>query len=432
MRVYLVGGAVRDRLLGRASSDQDWVVVGARPEQLLAQGFQAVGKDFPVFLHPKTKQEYALARTERKAGSGYTGFICDSHPNISLEQDLARRDLTINAIAQDAQGNFYDPYGGRADLKGKILRHISPAFAEDPLRVLRVARFAARFRYLGFQVASETLALMRQISQSGELASLTPERVWLETDKALREQNPEVYFQLLYQVGALTALFPELAALAKLEKATELGEEPFAKPQDPPPQFQQSLFAHSLTALQQAALLSQDRNGKQQTALRFAALLTRLDQGATLNHCAQSSQTNSAPLEQLCTRLKTPNEVKQLALLGCQYHQQIHQACQLSPEALLKLFQRLDAWRKPQQLALLLLVCEADYRGHMDQQQPAKTEPVYPQAQYLWQAYQQTLKVDVQQIIAQGYQKQGIKREIHRRRIEGLRGYRRLILGVHV
>lgn len=411
MQIYLVGGAVRDQLLGLKIKDRDWVVVGATSEQLLQQGFQAVGKDFPVFLHPQTKQEYALARTERKAGQGYTGFICDSNPHISLEQDLLRRDLTINAIAQDAQGNFYDPYGGIADLKQKILRHISPAFSEDPLRVLRVARFAARLHYLGFQVAPETLALMSQISQSGELTSLSAERIWLETEKALSEKNPEIYFQLLHQVGALAILFPELAKLVGVPN-----------PAKHHPEIDS--FIHSLMVLQQASLLSQSLDNKQKSAVRFAAVLHDLGKGLTPVHLYPHhyghEQKGLIPLQQLCNRLKVPNEVKQLAKICCQYHTHIHRAYELRPATLIKLFNHIDVWRKPTQLQYLLLVCEADSRGRLGFEQHP-----YPQANYVWQAYQQAITVDVQQIIAAGYQKQQIKDELNKRRMEKIAAYKK-------
>ena len=210
MKTYLVGGAVRDALLNLPVKDKDWVVVGTSPQAMLALGYEQVGRDFPVFLHPETHEEYALARTERKSGSGYTGFVCYSAPDVTLEQDLQRRDLTINAIAQDEQGRFYDPYGGRADLEQRRLRHVSEAFNEDPLRVLRVARFAARFAHLSFVVADETQVLMRWMVESGELNTLTPERVWKETEKALQTHNPQVYFQVLRECGALAVLFPEL------------------------------------------------------------------------------------------------------------------------------------------------------------------------------------------------------------------------------
>lgn len=212
MKVYLVGGAVRDQLLGLPVKDRDWIVVGTDPATLLSLGYQQVGKDFPVFLNPKTKEEYALARTERKSSAGYTGFICDFSPTITLEQDLIRRDLTINAMAQSEDGEIIDPYGGKQDLENRILRHISPAFSEDPLRVLRVARFAARYHSLGFKIASETLALMTELALSGELQHLTTERIWLETEKALNEKNPEIYFETLHKTGALSVLFSEIDA----------------------------------------------------------------------------------------------------------------------------------------------------------------------------------------------------------------------------
>lgn len=408
MQIYLVGGAVRDQLLSLPIKDKDWVVVGATPEQLLEQGFQPVGKDFPVFLHPQTKQEYALARTERKAGQGYTGFICDSNPNVSLEQDLLRRDLTINAIAQDSQGRFYDPYGGIQDLQQRLLRHVSPAFSEDPLRVLRVARFAARFHYLGFKVAEETLILMQQISQTGELSTLSAERVWRETEKALNENNPDIYFQVLQQVGALAVLFPELDKLNGVPN-----------PAKHHPEIDS--FIHSLMVLQQATQLSQHHPHK--SAVRFAAICHDLGKGLTPKslypHHYGHEQKGLIPLAHLCQRLKVPNEFTQLAQICCQYHSHIHRAYELRPETIIKLFNHIDVWRKPERLQDLLLVCQADSQGRLGfEQRP------YPQKEYIAEAYQLARQVDIQQIIAEGYQKQGIKNELNKRRIQVIRDYK--------
>ena len=292
MNIYLVGGAVRDQLLGLAVKDRDWLIVGATPEQLLAQGYQQVGNDFPVFLHPKTKEEYALARTERKNGNGYNGFICDFTPEVTLEQDLIRRDLTINAIAQDLDGNYHDFYGGIADLKHRLLRHVSPAFTEDPLRVLRVARFAARFHSLGFRIAPETVKLMQEMTACGELAHLTAERVWLETQKAFATDTPHIYFQVLREVGALKVLFPEVEAL-------------FGVPQPEKHHPEIDSGVHTLMVLEQAKKLA-DRANDPESVL-FAALCHDLGKALTpkdiLPHHYGHEQKGIAPTEQLANRL---------------------------------------------------------------------------------------------------------------------------------
>lgn len=401
MQIYLVGGAVRDQLLNLPVQDRDWVVVGATPQDLLSQGYQRVGKDFPVFLHPQTKEEYALARTERKSGSGYTGFICDFSPDISLKQDLCRRDLTINAIAQDKQGNFYDPYHGISDLNQRILRHVSPAFTEDPLRVLRVARFAARYHYLGFSIAAETLQLMRRLTEQGELQYLTAERVWQETEKALNEPNPEIYFETLRQVGALAVLFPEIDALYGVPN---------------PPQYHPEIdsFVHTMLVLQQAVALT-EHTALHKSAVRFAAVCHDLGKALTpkhiLPHHYGHEQAGVAPLKQLSHRLKIPAYFQELAELTCIYHSHIHKAFELRPETVLKLFNRLDIWRKPQRFEELLLVCVADSRGRKG------FETVeYPQKAFINELYQATLTVDIQQVIADGFQKEGIRNELNRRR----------------
>lgn len=409
MQVYLVGGAVRDQLLHLPVTDRDWVVIGATPQDLLAQGYQQVGKDFPVFLHPKTKEEYALARTERKSGAGYTGFICDFSPTISLEQDLIRRDLTINAIAQDAQGNFYDPYHGITDLKQRVLRHISPAFAEDPLRVLRVARFAARYHYLGFYIAHETLQIMQQISQSGELEQLTAERVWLETEKALTEKNPEIYFEILRQVGALSVLFPELHALYGVPNPAKYHPEIDS-------------FIHTMLVLQQATLLTEnlpEASPLNKSAVRFAAICHDLGKALTpkdiLPHHYGHEKAGIAPTRALCKRFKLPTYFQALAELTCQYHSHTHKAFELKPQTIIALFNAFDVWRKPARFEEFLLVCLADTRGRTGFE---KID--YPQREFLLALYQAARKVDVQQIIDEGFEKQGIRDELTRRRIQAL------------
>ncbi|MCH1906267.1 multifunctional CCA addition/repair protein [Pasteurella multocida] len=413
IKIYLVGGAVRDQLLNLVVKDRDWVVVGATPDDLLSQGYQQVGKDFPVFLHPQTKEEYALARTERKAGSGYTGFICDFSPTISLEQDLSRRDLTINALAQDLDGKIYDFYGGLTDLKQRLLRHVSPAFAEDPLRVLRVARFAARYHTLGFTIASETRELMQQLSQSGELSNLTAERVWLETEKALLEPHPEVYFQTLQEVGALQVLFPELAALQGVPNPAKYHPEI-------------DTFVHTMLVLQQAVLLTENMDSDK-SAVRFAAICHDLGKALTpkeiLPHHYGHEKAGVMPTRRLCQRFKLPHAIQDFAELCCEYHSHIHKAFELRAETILKLFNRLDVWRKPERFKALLLVCIADTRGRTGFEQVD-----YPQREFLWQLYQSALQVNVQDIIQQGFQQQAIRDELNRRRIIAIKQTRAEIL----
>ncbi|QPB42704.1 multifunctional CCA addition/repair protein [Rodentibacter haemolyticus] len=407
MEIYLVGGAVRDQLLGLPVKDRDWVVVGATPEILLSQGYQQVGKDFPVFLNPKTKEEYALARTERKSGTGYKGFICDFSPKITLEQDLIRRDLTINAMAQDAQGNIYDPYQGKTDLENRILRHISPAFAEDPLRVLRVARFAARFHHLDFQIAAETLALMKQLTQSGELSYLTAERVWLETEKALTEKHPEVYFETLRKIGALKVLFPELDALYGVPNPVQHHPEIDS-------------FVHSMLVLRQAVKLTQDQPKHHQSAVRFSAVCHDLGKALTpkeiLPHHYGHEKAGIKPTRAFCKRFKVPTDYQELAELSCEYHTHIHKAFELRPETIIKLFNRFDVWRKPQRFQAFLSVCLADTRGRSGFE-----EREYPQIDYINTLLNIAADVDVQQVIADGFEKEGIRDELNRRRIKAVK-----------
>ncbi|MDE3986550.1 multifunctional CCA addition/repair protein [Glaesserella parasuis] len=398
--IYLVGGAVRDQLLGLAVKDRDWLIVGATPEQLLAQGYQQVGNDFPVFLHPKTKEEYALARTERKNGNGYNGFICDFTPEVTLEQDLIRRDLTINAIAQDLDGNYHDFYGGIADLKHRLLRHVSPAFAEDPLRVLRVARFAARFHSLGFRIAPETVKLMQEMTACGELAHLTAERVWQETQKAFATDTPHIYFQVLREVGALKVLFPEVEAL-------------FGVPQ--PEKYHPEIDSgvHTLMVLEQAKKLAVQANDPE--SVLFAALCHDLGKALTpkdiLPHHYGHEQKGVAPTKQLANRLKVQAHTKAFAKLVTEFHTHSHKITELRPETVVKLFNKLDVWRKPERFFDFLLVCEADSKGRLGFENRE-----YPQADYAKQLYQVACEVDIQAVINDGFEKAGIKREIDHRR----------------
>lgn len=378
---YLVGGAVRDALLGIGGSDRDWVVVGATPDAMLETGFTPVGKDFPVFLHPDTKEEYALARTERKSGTGYKGFTVYATPEVTLEEDLQRRDLTINAIAQDAEGKLVDPWGGVNDLNNRVLRHVSPAFAEDPLRVLRVARFAARFANQGFTIASETQTLMRTMSASGELEDLVAERVWREFDKALQESQAHVFISVLRDCGALATLLPEVDRL-------------FGVPQ--PKQWHPEIDTgvHALMSLRLACRLSND------LAVRFAALMHDVGKGLTPaedwpQHIAHEHKGVQA-IADACQRLRVPANCADLARLSSQYHTHCHQMQVLKPATVLKTLEGLDAFRRPQRLQKFLLVCEADARGRTGlEDQP------YPQADLLWQCFVAADEVDVPALLAQ-------------------------------
>ena len=402
MKVYLVGGAVRDQLLGLPVKDRDWIVVGAVPATLLSLGYQQVGKDFPVFLNPKTKEEYALARTERKSSTGYTGFICDFSPTITLEQDLIRRDLTINAMAQSEDGEIIDPYGGKQDLENRILRHISPAFSEDPLRVLRVARFAARYHSLGFKIASETLSLMAELAQSEELQHLTAERVWLETEKALNEKNPEIYFETLHKTGALSVLFPEIDALYGMPNPVKHHPEVDS-------------FIHTMLVLEQAVNLTENNPILNKSAVRFAAICHDLGKALTpqniLPHHYGHEQAGIKPTRSLCKRLKVPSYFQELAELTCEFHTHIHKAFELRAETVITLFNRFDVWRKPQRFQEFLQVCLADTRGRTGFENKD-----YPQIDYINQLLQAANEVDVQQVIADGFEKQEIRNELTKRR----------------
>ena len=411
--VYLVGGAVRDQLLNLPVKDRDWVIVGATPQTLIDLGYQQVGKDFPVFLHPQSKEEYALARTERKSGQGYTGFICDFSAEITLEQDLIRRDLTINAMAQDLQGNLYDPYYGADDLQQRILRHVSPAFVEDPLRVLRVARFAARYHHLGFTIAPETLQLMQTLTQQGELQHLTAERVWAETEKALNEKNPEIYFETLRQVGALAVLFPELDALYGVPNPAKYHPEIDS-------------FVHTMMVLQQATLLSEQVDCHK-SAVRFAAICHDLGKAKTPKsnwpHHHGHEKLGITPTRNLCKRLKIPSYYQQLAELTCEYHTHIHKIVELRPETVVKLFNSFDVWRKPLRFMEFLLVCFADTRGRKGFEHSQ-----YPQQEFALTLYQAALKVDVQSIIAAGFEHKAIRDQLNRGRIFAVKQKRAEIL----
>jgi tRNA nucleotidyltransferase (CCA-adding enzyme) len=375
MKIYLVGGAVRDSLLGLKNSDRDWVVVGATAEQMLAEGFMQVGKDFPVFLHPHSKEEYALARTERKSGKGHTGFKVIADPSVTLEQDLMRRDLTINAIAQDSDGKLIDPFNGCRDVEQRILRHVSPAFSEDPLRVLRVARFAARFADRGFSVADETMNLMSSMVDAGELQHLPAERIWQELEKSLREASPAVFVRTLRQCGALQVILPEVNCL-------------FGIPQ--PEQYHPEIDTgeHTLMALEQACALSSD------PAVRYAVLLHDAGKGITPQadwpHHYRHEHLGLALVDAINKRLRVPREFAAAAKLLCHHHLRCHQLQQARPVTVLRLLEALDAFRRPQQMEQFLLGCEADARGRTGFEHSA-----YPQADILRKAFGAARQVDI-------------------------------------
>ncbi|MGL6021264.1 MAG: multifunctional CCA addition/repair protein [Gibbsiella quercinecans] len=404
MQIYLVGGAVRDSLLKLPVVDRDWVVVGATPAQLLALGYQQVGKDFPVFLNPQTHEEYALARTERKSGQGYTGFTCYAAPDVTLEEDLQRRDLTINAIAQTPEGELIDPYGGVQDLNARVLRHVSDAFSEDPLRVLRVARFAARFAHLGFTLAPETAALMRSMADGGELSALPAERVWKETEKALQSQSPQVYFQVLRACGALKVLFPEIDALFGVPA-----------PEKWHPEIDTGI--HTLMTLAMASRLSPEVD------VRFSALCHDVGKGLTPKqfwpHHHGHGPAGVKLVEALCQRLRVPNPIRDLAMLVAEYHDLIHTVDKLRPETLLKLFDAIDVWRKPHRLEQMILTSEADARGRTGFE-----ENPYPQGDYLRAAFRVANAVSVKEVVASGLQGLAIRDELKRRRQQALAAWK--------
>ena len=377
MQIYLVGGAVRDALLNRKVVERDYVVVGATPEEMLSQGFTQVGKDFPVFLHPKTQEEYALARTERKSGKGYTGFVCDASSSVTLEEDLLRRDLTVNAIAQDNLGNLIDPYGGKKDLENRLLRHVSEAFSEDPLRVFRVARFATRYAYLGFTIANETMALMQSMAESGELSTLSAERVWQETKRSILEKTPHVFFTVLHQAHGLNDWFAELesnldTALATLKTSVDLEK------------AQNENLAKS-TDLETASLIT-----------RFTSLLTHL---------------NEEEAKRLCSRLKVQNQVSEIVSLACKYKEFLLNA-QNSPDDLLTLFNGCDAWRREERFSLLLSAFApyAHTKGVDWQHQQKRIEEALAAAK----------QVNVQDIIATGVKGPEIKDALNQAKLSAI------------
>ena len=403
MQIYKVGGAVRDRLLGREVSEIDWVVVGASAEQMLELGYRPVGADFPVFLHPQTGEEYALARTERKSGRGYGGFTFFASPEVTLEEDLIRRDLTVNAMAEDAQGRLIDPYGGQQDLAAKLLRHVSPAFAEDPLRVLRVARFAARYAPLGFSVAVETMVLMRELSESGELTALTPERSWKEISRALMEPRPDVFIQVLRDCGALRVLLPEVDVL-------------FGIPQPPAHHPEIDTGVHVLSVLRQCA------EHQQPLTVRWACLLHDVGKGLTPEaewprHIAHEHKGLKL-IRAINQRCKAPKDCQELALQVGEFHTHGHRALELKPSTLLKLLQGFDVFRRPQRFEEFIAACEMDARGRLGLEQRP-----YPQADYLRAAMHAARAVAVQPLLARGLQGAKLGNALQEERLQAVQQF---------
>jgi tRNA nucleotidyltransferase (CCA-adding enzyme) len=400
MQVYLVGGAVRDRLLGRAVSERDWVVVGATPAELERAGFIPVGRDFPVFLHPRTKEEHALARLERKIGPGYRGFATEFSPDVTLEDDLRRRDLTINAMAEDAAGNVIDPYGGQRDIEARMLRHVSEAFAEDPVRILRVARFAARYAPLGFRVADETMALMRRMVEAGEADALVAERVWAETEKALAEPAPDVFVSVLRECGALRVVYPEIDAL-------------FGVPQPAKWHPEVDTGVHQLLCLRAAVELGAS------VATRFAVLTHDLGKGVTPPDILPShhghEEAGVALVERLCARVRVPNYFRELAVVTARWHTHVHRALELRAATVLKTLEGCDALRRPERFADLLLACEADKRGRA-----GLADRPYPQRAFFERARAAVAAVALTAEERAGLSGEQIGRELRRRRIAAI------------
>jgi len=402
--IYLVGGAVRDSLLGRPVAERDWVVVGATPEELQARGFTPVGRDFPVFLHPHTREEHALARLERKTGPGYRGFVTEFAPDVTLEQDLARRDLTINAMAQATDGHLIDPHGGRADLERRVLRHVSPAFVEDPVRILRIARFLARFAHLGFSVAAETIELMRQMSASGELDALVPERVWRELERLLGEPTPRAGIELLRECGALRIVLPELDAL-------------FGVPQSPKWHPEVDTGEHVLLALQVAA------GRAAPVSVRFAVLMHDLGKALTPRsewpkHIAHEARGVPA-IESLCQRLRVPQEHRDLALLASRFHTHVHRGLELRAATLLEVLESADAFRRPGRFAELLEVCECDARGRL-----GFADQPYPQRARFEQALEAASATTLQPDEREGLVGAAIGERLRRKRLAAIEALR--------
>ncbi|MFT4650647.1 MAG: tRNA nucleotidyltransferase (CCA-adding enzyme) [Polaribacter sp.] len=407
MKTYTVGGCVRDRLLGLPITDTDWVVTGATIEQMRNAGYQSVGKDFPVFLHPKTKQEYALARSERKTGPGYHGFEFDTDPLITIEQDLSRRDLTINAIAEDENGVLIDPYGGQADLKKRILRHVSYAFVEDPVRVLRVARFAARFHHLGFKLAPETIQLIRTMGESGELGTLVAERVWTEMSRALGESNPSIFFETLRECDVLATLFPEIDGLYGVPQTAKYH-----------PEIDTGI--HVMMALEKSAELNFD------IETRFAVLMHDLGKATTPTDILPShhghEQRGVKLVKSFCKRWKVPKAHTELALITTEYHTHVHRAFDLKPATLLKLFAKTDVFRKPERFKKMVRACSSDARGRTS----FENAP-YPQAEFLNQLADKICTADISKVTQSDLQGKALGEAIHNLRLELIKSEKQVL-----
>jgi tRNA nucleotidyltransferase (CCA-adding enzyme) len=411
LNIFLVGGAVRDALLKRPVVDNDYVVVGSSVQEMLSLGFLKVGKDFPVFIHPQSRQEYALARTEKKVGQGYTGFNCDASASVTLEEDLLRRDISINAMAMDENGKTIDPYNGKIDLDNRVLRHVSPAFIEDPLRVLRVARFAARYHDYGFTIAPETLTLMTKLSESGELSSLSAERIWQEMERSLADTHPEVFFQVLYQCQALKSLWPNLHDLwdtPELEKS-------YAK-----------ICAGSQTmmVLKQVVLLSE------KTTVRFASVCYNLGQSlsqqGSLPANADHEIAGKALIEVVCKCLRVPAAHKNLALKVCQFHLYAHKVFQLKASTILKLYNQLDVWRKPEEFIDFLLCCQADFTVRYGLELHE-----YRQKEFLYTGFKILNQVTAKPFVEKGLKGLEIKAAIAQQRLTELNKYQQSYIEQH-
>ena len=401
MKTYLVGGAVRDELLGYPFKEKDWVVVGATVDDMLAASYQQVGKDFPVFLHPETKEEHALARTERKTAAGYRGFEVHTSPDVTLEDDLIRRDLTINAIAKDENGELIDPYHGIDDINNKILRHVSEAFSEDPVRILRIARFMARYAHLGFSIADETIALMKNMVNAGEVDALVPERVWQEMQKALAEKSPGAFISTLRDCGALRRIMPELDRLWGVPQ-----------PEEHHPEIDTGI--HTLLVLEQACKLSDDPQ------VRFAALMHDLGKGTTPEnewprHIGHEARGADIVLT-VCKRMRIPNEYRDLAERTARFHLHYHRALELKPATVVKTLEQLDAFRKPVRFEKFLLASEADARGR-----PGHENEDLPQGDYFRRAQKAAKNINIDELRELGFENQALARKINEARVSAVK-----------
>lgn len=404
-QIYLVGGAVRDQLLGLPVKERDWVVVGATPDELIAQGYKQVGKDFPVFLHPDTHEEYALARTERKTAPGYNGFAVDFSKDVTLEEDLRRRDLTINAIAQDKKGNIIDPHNGQADLKNRVLRHVSEAFVEDPLRILRLARFAARFSHLGFTISDSTNQLMITMVEDGEVDALVPERVWREVERVLSENNPDIFFKVLRNCSALAKLFPEIESLYGIPN---------------PPKYHPEIDTgiHTLMVLSAAAQISDNPR------VRFAALVHDLGKATTPKNLLPRHHGHEARgvklVDKLCNRYKVPKNYHRLAVKVAELHGTCHRAFELRADTVARLLKQLDAFRNPDDFFDFLLACTADARGRTGFENVE-----YKQADYLSECFAAARNIKSISFIEAGYEGVELAKQMYNAQVLTIEGVKK-------